>query len=263
MKWLRQNAKDRLRRACLRPGYAAMRLLHHLGGADERFLASVAECSADAIRKFIDEPSSDAQFQKYLLDCVPSLKASPDPIAYLYAKKVLIQYALVRALAPSIIVETGVANGISSSYLLLACKLNEKGHVYSIDIDSREFVSEGKEIGWIVPDYLRSRWTLTLGDAREALPALLLRLGEIDIFIHDSAHEYEHMMFEFEQSYPHIRSGGLLLSDDVSFNSAFDDFVAASRPVGINIISDVGVMKKGQADSHGVSHVQRGRSAQK
>jgi len=77
MRWLRQNARHRLRRALLRPGYAARQLLHHLGGADERFLASVTNRTPAAIRKFIDEPSADTQLQKRLLDCIPFLRETP------------------------------------------------------------------------------------------------------------------------------------------------------------------------------------------
>jgi predicted O-methyltransferase YrrM len=219
-------------------------LAHHLGGADERFLAAVTDRHVETMRHFLDEPADDAQFQTHLLACVPSLRETPDPIAYLYSKKVLLQYALVRALAPAVIVETGVANGISSSYLLLACHLNRKGIVYSIDTNDREFLPPGKATGWIVPDYLSARWTLILTDARKVLPPLLLRLGQIDVFIHDSAHTYDQMQFEFEQSYSRLRPKGLLLSDDVSFNSAFDDFVAASHPALTCVIDDVGVMTK-------------------
>ena len=37
--------------------------------------------------------------------------------ADLYAKKILLQYAVVRAFQPEIVVETGVANGVSSAYI--------------------------------------------------------------------------------------------------------------------------------------------------
>lgn len=85
---------------------------------------------------------------------------------------------------------------------------------------------------------------MILADARKALPSLLSRLGQIDMFIHDSAHTYDQMQFEFKESYPHLRPEGLLLSDDVSFNSAFGDFVAASHPALTFVIDDVGVMTK-------------------
>jgi predicted O-methyltransferase YrrM len=244
MRWLLQNAKDRARRGLKSPAYAASRLIHHLLGGDERFLAAVTESTPKAIRKFIDEPAKQTEFVSYLKRCIPVLRETPDPICYLYAKKVLIQFAVARALRPEVIVETGVGNGISSMYWLLACHLNGKGRVYSIDIDRGEYLPAGRQTGWIVPDYLRARWILRLGDAKELLPQLLAEMGTVDIFVHDSLHSYEHMKFEFDAAYPHVRPGGLVMSDDVDFNSAFSDFVDAHHFQSQKIISGVGVIKK-------------------
>jgi hypothetical protein len=244
MRWLLQNAKDRFRRGLKSPGKAAERLVHHLLGTDERFLALVAETTPNAIRKFIDEPSEQPQFAPHLKECIPALQKTPDPVAYLYGKKILIQYALARAIKPDVILETGVANGISSSYWLLACHLNGKGHVYSIDIDNGEYLPPGKPTGWIVPNYLRGRWTLELGDARDVLPKVLGQVGSVDIFVHDSSHSYEHMKFEFDQAYQHIRPGGLLLSDDVDFNTAFSDFADTVHPKLHQVIRGFGILKK-------------------
>jgi hypothetical protein len=65
---------------------------------------------------------------------------------------------------------------------------------------------------------------LILGDARIELPALLERLGSVDIFFHDSDHSYEHMVFEFESTLPYLTKKGILLSDDVDKNEAFSQF---------------------------------------
>lgn len=47
--------------------------------------------------------------------------------ADLYAKRVVMQYAVIPAAKPDWVLETGVANGVSSAYLLLAMERNEKG----------------------------------------------------------------------------------------------------------------------------------------
>ena len=67
---------------------------------------------------------------------------------------------------------------------------------------------------------------MQLGDARELLPRLLARLDRVDLFLHDSDHSYEAMLFEFEQAYPKLAPGGLLLSDDTHLHTAWDDFCA-------------------------------------
>ena len=45
------------------------------------------------------------------------------------------------------------------------------------------------------------RWSLTIGRSQDELPTLLERLGEIDLFVHDSEHSYECMDFEFRAAW--------------------------------------------------------------
>jgi predicted O-methyltransferase YrrM len=151
-------------------------------------------------------------------------------------------YMLVRKFQPEIVVETGVARGASSAYILCAMRENGFGHLYSIDLPAqsvaiekdekreshRYTLSDGQthqhyEIGHRIPEFLKDRWTLILNDSRIALPELLQKLGTIDFFYHDSLHTYDHMKFEFETAWPHIKPGGLLLSDDVLWNKAYHE----------------------------------------
>ncbi|MBI4656794.1 MAG: glycosyltransferase [Elusimicrobia bacterium] len=137
-------------------------------------------------------------------------------------------YFIVRIFKPEIVVETGVANGASSFFILSALESNKKGRLYSIDYPfsgKESFIPEGKEPGWIVPPHLRSRWTLELGKTSEKLKALLEKLGRIDVFFHDSEHTYNTMLFEYETAWKYLNRSGLLISDDVGFNDAFGTFV--------------------------------------
>jgi predicted O-methyltransferase YrrM len=60
--------------------------------------------------------------------------------ADLYAKKVLLQYIAVRAFQPEIVVELGLANGVSSAYILLALQKNERGALYSVGLNDPQSV---------------------------------------------------------------------------------------------------------------------------
>ena len=133
-------------------------------------------------------------------------------------------YVLVRLLQPQCIIETGVSAGVSSAYILRALEDNQKGHLYSIDLPPDSLLS-GKTSGWIVPQYLRHRWTLKIGDSKAVLKPLLDDVGEIDCFIHDSLHTYEHMLWEFRTAWKHLRSRGILLSHDIARSDAFFDFM--------------------------------------
>ncbi|HOW28321.1 MAG TPA: class I SAM-dependent methyltransferase [Elusimicrobiota bacterium] len=137
-------------------------------------------------------------------------------------------YTIVRRLAPETVVETGVANGASSTFILSALERNGTGRLHSIDQpvaeDGLTFLPPGKAPGWLVPDSLRARWTLTLGDTHRELPPLLERLTPIDLFLHDSDHSYETMRFEYTAAWRALRPGGWLISDDIGFNALFDEW---------------------------------------
>lgn len=138
-------------------------------------------------------------------------------------------YVLIRGIRPEIVVETGIGHGISSAAILAALDYNQLGQLFSVDapnLDPLVMLPAEKEPGWIVPSKLRNRWHLRLGLSREILPALLDELGTIDLFIHDSEHSYENMMFEYRTAYTHLRLNGLLISDDTTWNKAFEEFVA-------------------------------------
>jgi predicted O-methyltransferase YrrM len=153
-------------------------------------------------------------------------------------------YELVRTLRPDIAVETGVCNGFSTAFILLAMERNARGRLHSIDLpevagqDYREgtfstnkggaVIPPDKQPGWVVPDELRSRWKLHLGSTIDELPPLLSELGTIGFFLHDSDHTYANMMFEFGQAFPRLQSDGVLVADD-AWNSAFTEFASVQH----------------------------------
>ena len=65
-------------------------------------------------------------------------------------------YTMIRCFKPRIVVETGVANGASSTFILSALKKNNFGKLYSIDLPSKDLLLK-EEIGWLVPQSLRDR----------------------------------------------------------------------------------------------------------
>jgi len=156
-------------------------------------------------------------------------------------------YVVIPALKPNIIVETGVANGASSFYILLALKKNNKGHLFSVDfpnLDPTSMIPKNKEVGWLVPQILRERWTLILGKVEEKLTDLLDKLGAIDVFYHDSLHTYEHMMFEFKTAWRKLIKGGLLISDNIDLNNAFIDFCKEVKASWIDLANVGFCLKK-------------------
>jgi predicted O-methyltransferase YrrM len=247
MRWLLQNVRQRVTFALKNPGYAADSILRELTLADEKFIAHITGTSTRQVRSFMDEPISTPAFAEALHAAEKQFRALSVESADLFAKKVLTQYAAVRALAPACIVETGVANGVSSAYLLLALHKNGKGHLHSIGLADPAFLPAGAAPGWLVPSWLRGSWQVHIGDAREILGALLSQLGSVDIFIHDSLHTYDHMSWEFETAHPVLRAGGLLVADDALWNDSFCDFARKMREPEARILRGVGFLRKKSA----------------
>jgi predicted O-methyltransferase YrrM len=147
-------------------------------------------------------------------------------------------YAICRLLKPKAVVETGVASGVSSTYILHALQKNGRGTLYSID-----YPTPGDKLptGWLVPEEVRNRWRLIRGKSSEKLQDLLNDLLEVDLFLHDSEHSYQNMMFEFETVWPHLRKEGVLLSDDTHMNESFFDFARSvnKKPVRFYLLAAI------------------------
>lgn len=144
-------------------------------------------------------------------------------------------YTLLRAIKGKKVIETGVAEGESTSHILQALADNGGGILHSIDFPNQFYITDAGEVhaefnppdvdpGCLVPQTLKKYWRLTLGSSYDKLPKVLAKEGEIDVFFHDSEHTAEVMTFEYETAWPHIRRGGYLVTDDASWNSAFKDF---------------------------------------
>ncbi len=153
----------------------------------------------------------------------------------------LFLYWVVRHLKPKVIVQTGVCNGLSSAFMMLALAKNgPEGTLHVIDMppifDSSDenwkvkgkvygvVIPEGKNSGWLVPEAYRNRFEVLSGDAKLLLPGLLKKLGKVDMFYHDSDHTYDHMMFEFKEAKTYLTQSGVIVSDDISWNASLWDF---------------------------------------
>lgn len=145
-------------------------------------------------------------------------------------------YAIIRAVRPRTVVETGVASGSSSWFILEALDRNGQGELYSVDLPverwsqsdyrtlDRVSLPANKEPGWLVPDRLHRRWHLHLGDSRVELRKTLELVSSCEVFLHDSEHSYEVMSLEYALAFDHMSAGGVIISDDIRWNDAWSDF---------------------------------------
>ena len=169
-------------------------------------------------------------------------------------------YAVLRMLRPEVAVETGVANGFSTAFSLLALRENGAGHLHSIDLprevgrdyeagtfyegEGRAGIPPGAESGWLIPEELKERWTLVPGKSQDELPPLLERLGTIDFFMHDSEHSFDCMWFEFNAAWPALSPGAVLVSDDVNSTEAFGRFARQESRSPVRLARGMALLQK-------------------
>jgi Methyltransferase domain len=135
---------------------------------------------------------------------------------------------------PEVVVETGVAHGVTSRIVLEALRQNDLGHLWSIDLPFPFDQRLHAETGAAVTDACRPRWSYLEGSSRQRLPPLVAEVGNVGMFIHDSLHTAENTMFEMEQAASAMPVGGVMLVDDIDSHLGFAAF--AERHPGYQTI---------------------------
>ena len=121
--------------------------------------------------------------------------------------------ALVSLTNPETVIETGVANGISSR--IITKNLLATSTLFSFDTDplTSESVSGFKNWNWNLVDEYRPE---------ESLKKIIQEIGpNIDIWIHDSDHSGYWQNFEYRIATKNLKVGGFLISDDIQDSSAW------------------------------------------
>lgn len=231
MRWARRRAQRFVRERISDHEFSSL--------VSSRELAEYQQELADAGLDSLIE-AKRLEFQESVTGSELNSRGKPYRFGALGALGRLRWYALVRKTKPRVLVETGVCNGVSSAYILLALQMNGEGHLHSIDLpeytdssySAEAFwsgkggaaIPKGARPGWVIPEQLLGRWTFLEGRSYELLPPLLQRLGQVDFFFHDSEHSYQCMTFEYETALEASGPGTIIGSDDVARNTAFDDF---------------------------------------
>lgn len=217
-------------------------------------IAEVTDASPSTVEAFLREAELDVLCEN-AKKSITSLGRSSGQISSPEAL-----YAICRIKQPIRIVETGIAAGLSSAFILEALRKNGRGQLYSIDMPNYEeelakrnvpnynpaspgVLPPGLTTGWAVPKELRPNWVIEIGLASEKLHKLLDELKDIDMFLHDSEHTYANMLWEYVTAWEFLRSDGILLSHDVTWNTAFSDFARKIRHKPV-MIGEIGALRK-------------------
>jgi len=139
-------------------------------------------------------------------------------------------YVVARVLRPEVAVETGVAYGVTTAFLLSALERNGAGVLHSVDLPPLAD-REGRCVGALVPERVRGRWHLHRGVSRRVLPRLVAGLASgVGLFVHDSLHTYWNVRDELKAITPKLAARSAVLVDDVHANRAFREWAVRTNP---------------------------------
>jgi hypothetical protein len=136
---------------------------------------------------------------------------------------------------PEVVIETGVAHGVTSRIVLEALRQVDHGHLWSIDLPFPFDSQLHADTGAAVIDDCRPRWSYLEGSSRQRLPRLVEEVGHVEMFIHDSLHTARNTLFEMNQVASAMPPGGVMIVDDIGRHNGFGTF-ARRRPAYQTII---------------------------
>ncbi len=135
-------------------------------------------------------------------------------------------YAYILTSKPLTVIETGVANGITTNTMMKALE-QTGGALHSFDIDARTQNVYTGTGNW-------SFYHLN-GNLEKSLEAHVTEIGDVDLWIHDSNHGYLWQAYEYQLASRVLTTDGVLVSDDIDSSTAWGlaskDFLEPSSAI--------------------------------
>ncbi|KJS35663.1 MAG: hypothetical protein VR70_15680 [Rhodospirillaceae bacterium BRH_c57] len=170
------------------------------------------------IRGYLDEPEIDVELTNYLSERIGQLWERHHNIdrTPLFGRR-LGWYAMVRALKPRLVVETGVDKGIGSVLLAAALRRNAAdgaaGEYVGTDINSAA--------GYLLAGPYAEHGRILYGDSIESLATLD---KPVDLFINDSDHSVDYEAREYHAIREKLSPGAVILGDNAHASDALQVF---------------------------------------
>ena len=191
--------------------------LAHLAG----WVTVIAGCSLKQASQWINELHLDDDLRNHLNQLTASSGAAISADIDMGYGRRLGWYALVRALKPRVVVETGVDKGLGSCVLAAALLRNQSeghpGRYYGTDINP--------QAGWLFQNPYREIGEILYGDSIESLNRLD---GTIDLFINDSDHSAEYEEREYACVAAKLSPVAVLLGDNSHVTNKLYQFALAT-----------------------------------
>jgi predicted O-methyltransferase YrrM len=167
------------------------------------WVAGVTGCPVDAARGFIAEARDDEDLRTHVREHTrrSSRRGLADTTVRLGRR--LGWYALVRAIGPERVIETGTDKGLGSVVLAAALLRNGHGRLTTIDVNP--------ESGYLIAGRYADVVDRVIGDSVDVLGA---SPEPVDVFLHDSLHTFEYETAELDAVGKRLTPKAVVLSDN-------------------------------------------------
>lgn len=171
------------------------------------FVAAVTGTGFDEARRFIDELEADEGLRRHIRDTTARSDQAPFADSDVHYGRRLGWYAIVRAMRPALVVETGVDKGLGSCVLCAALLRNiqdgHPGRYVGTDINPAA--------GYLLSGAYADVGEIRFGDSIETLRTLAV---PIDVFINDSDHSSDYERREYETVEARLSAAAIVIGDN-------------------------------------------------
>lgn len=228
----------------------------------EAALASLCDVKTEQIESWIEEVRT-GWVNERLSECESVMEQQPYRIGGMRLGGET-AYAVTRLLEPESVCEVGVANGVSTLYVLGALRDSAALDADVVGLDRPHFESEyrerrnkralhdatgiipdDREAGWFCPIELKRQFGYQYYAADIAvLPEVVETIDSLDLALYDASKEADDMQRAYETLIDALEPGGVLVSDDVAVNDVFDR-VTDHSPGKAKTVGGIGIYRHG------------------
>ena len=185
------------------------------------WVSTVSNCTLNEANQWIQELRQDDVLRQHLNELTAKSDSAITADLNMGYGRRLGWYALVRALKPRTVVETGVDKGLGSCVLAAALLRNHAeghpGRYFGTDINP--------QAGWLFQGPYRNTGEILYGDSIESLQRLE---SPIDLFINDSDHSAEYEEREYACITSKLSSAAVVLGDNAHVTDKLYQFASAT-----------------------------------
>ena len=176
------------------------------------FISVVSGESFSSARTYLREIENDQQLKDHVVRANAAAKEKYVADAQARFGRRIGWYAMVRAVKPRLVVETGVDKGLGSCVIAAALMRNSKegnaGRLVGLDINPNA--------GYLLGPTYDKFGKIVYGDSLASIAAMN---EPIDFFIHDSDHSAEHEANELKAIEPKLSANAIVVSDNAEHTS--------------------------------------------